>query len=732
MRSLPVAGVLLALPVVAQAAQQAPAAAGGGYLVLAAVAPADPFHAAARVLADNRRASIVAFDPADLEPVRAVLTKTQPRHVALVMRPEQVELAFQRRFLQLATEVDDDPFVDFAFGYVTGRTADDALDLARRGVAREPKAVDGIATVAGGVDESAVRGGGSWLRRSVFDALQILCAGEKAFPETGRDVAFLRDHLRELEGRDAVTFVGHGYPREIVGGPTFAELAGLDLAGAVVLNVGCYTGVTRRWYEDDWRRGVTRAREVPLEQSFGLAVLHAGALGYTAYLCPRPAGPELETDLAALLTGGSSLGDARRRDYDKTVLGFLGFGEERLQLAPVADGAELASNPDAVRDLMLEGATGGVLFGDPACVPFVARPEDVPVRVEAGTGESGLAVKARVAADRLWLHCSDPTARWGNDMAMRVYARLPLGDALVTDVVVDECRLGKVLQPTRVLWAVESDQGERFLQLKVVFPRAKVPAALRLAARVLTTTDAAAGRARGGEVQRPRVATKNVRSRVIEPFLLERATAREVSREVLQHALDASAGLLGEREVDAAVVETFAARGSEGFRAVVAMLEVGHAHYRSWELLRATWRPGDERHLLALASGPDLPNFASWAVLRGLGVADTPEVRSYLPKRLAEEQDAGLYMSVAAGLAELGARGAIAPIGARVLEFRDGWSGVQDHLVSALLQLGGAEAAAAIEAIASDARCTEPGRALRALDEIDPAAAERVRAARRR
>ena len=80
----------------------------------------------------------------------------------------------------------------------------------------------------------------------------------------------------------------------------------------------------------------------------------------------------------------------------------------------------------------------------------------------------------------------------------------------------------------------------------------------------------------------------------------------------------------------------------------------------------------------------------------------------------------------------VGARGAIAPIGARVLEFRDGWSGVQDHLVSALLQLGGAEAAAAIEAIASDARCTEPGRALRALDEIDPAAAERVRAARRR
>ena len=67
-----------------------------------------------------------------------------------------------------------------------------------------------------------------------------------------------------------------------------------------------------------------------------------------------------------------------------------------------------------------------------------------------------------------------------------------------------------------------------------------------------------------------------------------------------------------------------------GFRAVCALLEVGQAHYRTHELLAATWHPGDERHLLALASGPALPNFASWSVLRGLGCADTPVVRAYL------------------------------------------------------------------------------------------------------
>src|SRR5262245_33168843 len=103
------------------------------YVVLAAFAAEDPFDAAARVLAERHRAAFVRFDPADLEPVRAALTKAAPRHVALVMKPEQVDFAFQRRFLQLATEIDADPFVDFAFGYITGRTADDAVALAPRG-----------------------------------------------------------------------------------------------------------------------------------------------------------------------------------------------------------------------------------------------------------------------------------------------------------------------------------------------------------------------------------------------------------------------------------------------------------------------------------------------------------------------------------------------------------------------------------------------------------------------
>ena len=42
-------------------------------------------------------------------------------------------------------------------------------------------------------------------------------------------------------------------------------------------------------------------------------ILRSGVLGYTAYTCPRPAGPELDTDMCAVMIEGLSLGDARRR-----------------------------------------------------------------------------------------------------------------------------------------------------------------------------------------------------------------------------------------------------------------------------------------------------------------------------------------------------------------------------------------------------------------------------------
>ncbi len=696
------------------------------YVVLAAIAADDPFDAAAQLLARHHRAPIVRFDPAQLAPVRTALLAAAPRHVALVLRPEQIDFPFVRAFLQLATGLDDDPFVDFAFGYITGRTAADAEALATRGSTRVPQAAKAIALAAGGCPKSSVSTVPHLLRRNRLESLHLLGAGDENAP----DVAFWREHLAKLHGRDVVTFAGHGYPKSVVGGPSFAELVGLDLGGTVVLNVACYTGVTQRWFEDDWRNGVVVEQQVPLDESFCLAVLRTGVVGYTAYVCPRPAGPELDTDMTALVSEGLSLGEARRRDYDKTVLGFLGFGAERLQLAPVVNGAKLSPSRDAVRDIMLEGATGGIVFGDPACVPFVARPMQAPVSITCEGADGEYRIKARVAASDLFLHCSDPTATWGKTMAMRVYGRVPIHSD-VADFVVDQLKVGDKVQPTRVLWAIEEDHGRRFLQWKVNFPRGEnLNGELLLSARALKTKDATVAKRLGGEVRRPVVTSTDVRARAVEPFL-ELARSRGVAREALQDALDASALQLGVEGAPADALAKLTARGSDGFHAVCVLLEVGHVHLHTVKLLQATWRPGEEKRLFALASQPQLPQYGMWAVLEGLGCADTPEVRTFLLARLQDRSDAGHFMSAAQGLALLGERRAVEPIDARLRAFEPGWDGVAPYLIEVLGTLGGAAAVRALEALGSNDQCEHAKHVVAALQRLDPEAAARVRAARK-
>ncbi|MGB0190416.1 MAG: hypothetical protein ACPF9W_05540, partial [Nocardioides sp.] len=74
---------------------------------------------------------------------------------------------------------------------------------------------------------------------------------------------------------------------------------------------------------------------------------------------------------------------------------------------------------------------------------------------------------------------------------------------LVDDVVVDDLRVAGTVAPTRTIWAVERDRGERSLQLKVNFPRQRGMGALSLAARVVATADGAEERTAGGEPQQP-------------------------------------------------------------------------------------------------------------------------------------------------------------------------------------------------------------------------------------
>lgn len=59
----------------------------------------------------------------------------------------------------------------------------------------------------------------------------------------------------------------------------------------MVLNIACLTGVTNRWFEEDWQAGVKRQRTVRRDESFCLAMLKNEGRGLCGVHLPETRRP---------------------------------------------------------------------------------------------------------------------------------------------------------------------------------------------------------------------------------------------------------------------------------------------------------------------------------------------------------------------------------------------------------------------------------------------------------
>jgi RNA polymerase sigma-70 factor (ECF subfamily) len=159
------------------------------------------------------------------------------------------------------------------------------------------------------------------------------------------------------------------------------------------------------------------------------------------------------------------------------------------------------------------------------------------------------------------------------------------------------------------------------------------------------------------------------------------------------------------------------AYGEEGYLAVLALLKGGENGIWFDRVLHDAYVPGFERHLLAAAGDAAVPAWSRWSLLRGLGAADTPEVRGFLNDLVARTDDAGLFFCAAGALGELRD-----PTSIRVVEerlFREGYGGVVGHLLSSIAEMGGPEAARILETYAGDRRAERPATAILLLSRLD-------------
>jgi len=294
----------------------------------------------------------------------------------------------------------------------------------------------------------------------------------------GRDQDFIDKQLPTLEGCGAIIMGGHGMPWEVVSGPRAEDIDKLNLFPSIAFNYACHTGVTLKYPEREYQSGdyISRIKEVEAKKSFALAMIRTGVVGYTAYVNPRPAGPEMSIDFARALAG-ETLGAIRRNDYAKITMGYLGFGEPGITVPDVVDGERKPrSEVDPVRHMMLEGATGGVLYGDPAYRAYEPTPDVLPLRTKTARTESTLHIAITMQGRYAYLWGADPFRRFDKKtrtMAMKLYDRVELPkDFEVEDVRITSAKWGgKDIETLSPVWAIEEDQGKRYLHVKANFAR---------------------------------------------------------------------------------------------------------------------------------------------------------------------------------------------------------------------------------------------------------------------
>jgi hypothetical protein len=443
----------------------------GPYLILATKqAEADFASAIAAARELHPDPQHLAFDPTDLETVRDSLQTIRPRYVLLFVKPDELDVNFAWRWLTLATQLDDDPFVDLRTGFITGDTPASAEAFVRRIAAaiRGESAVP--ARLVDNLGPNTQAGANDFYQSPGSFFLSALGPRFELTTISHGNAAFTDGKLKSMGAAGMLHFGGHGHPERVDEGVEGPQARRLELAPCVAFNGACYTGVTGRWFEQWTADGNIAEKRVAHEESFCLNLLANQVLGYLAALHPDHGIPVYQ-EMEYLAYSGASLGDVMKHTYDGVV---IAAGGKLPVLDPLAGGSP--STPWTPSEVMLKGTAARILFGDPALIvgsAFLEPPFDI-ANIE---GDGAMRVTARLAntalkstytdtyhADLAW----DPIGF--NDRAFILF-ELPESYEDICGVEVASVEAGGKSLPFRLVgYGVESDGEARRLHVQVDVP----------------------------------------------------------------------------------------------------------------------------------------------------------------------------------------------------------------------------------------------------------------------
>jgi hypothetical protein len=436
------------------------------YLVVSLVEATSEFYRAAELLAKRHQAEILHAKSASVENVLDELKKRQPAYVAFVLDPAELDINLVNRLFVLSTQVDSDRFADFAWGVITGRDGVAAEKLVKASDPSQTKDSPSIAMFGiGGPISRSTTSKAAWpLRTGSVSVTNFLAKGDT---DENRDAPFIAEAMPKLNQANIILLASHGYPDGLVAGPKAGDLKSVDLAGRVLLNIACYTGVTGDWYDQDYQNMKVRRKSVNPADSFCLQAIDCGVAGYFAYASPRPAGPTMMGDALLIAASGKPLGELFRENQQSIVLAHLLSGDNQINSEPLVDGATLA-NDRTPGKVVRQFSTGGILFGDPAYKPFAAKPDSDARVVDVQEQADRIAVSMKTTSQIFHFFASDQINYWdGTSAALRMECDVPLGDRFVEKIRIKSVPEG--VADYRWVAAIEEVSGQRRLRFKLNF-----------------------------------------------------------------------------------------------------------------------------------------------------------------------------------------------------------------------------------------------------------------------
>ena len=424
-------------------------------VVLEAALAAQPHAEAARQLAEHHGGDLWLWD-GSWRALEEELLERKPRYLALVLAPETIDANLPRQLVPILARFGADPFVDCAFGLITGATGEETLHFVKN-ILRAPegrlpaKKFEAVAVALDHCVYLSPRSKAGGVER-VLETTELWMTGQQEDWEE-----FLSLHRGETRGAGLVEW-GHcgdsqgiwlfsmyrnmddekhwKYTPEKVGWNPEGEmprltpaklLDGVDLFPAVVLNGSCHSAVTHNtmvgpdiistFGDTD---GLVRFFPIEPEESFPLMAISHGATAYIAPLAANNAN-RVSIEQWQILAGGTSLGEVMKRTYDELV---MGAAAHELRFALFEDGQrEVQAAP------MFDDTVHRVLFGDPAFTAWnepVATTHDVQVvALEEGNTLRITITWTELASDPWvwdpWRDTRDPRGERG-----RIYERIPL------------------------------------------------------------------------------------------------------------------------------------------------------------------------------------------------------------------------------------------------------------------------------------------------------------------